>query len=93
MRYTSIIVSVGHVMVYKRTPPLAPFIWALIILGLGVGARWYLTHGAEYRADESAASRGQLIFSICIVVSGLIVISATSKLWFRHLWHKRKVQR
>lgn len=80
-------------MVYRRSPPLAPFIWALIILGIGEGAHWYLTHGEAYRTDELAQSRGHLILAISVVISGLIIITATAKLWFRHLWHKRKVER
>ncbi|MBP7274958.1 MAG: hypothetical protein KBA51_02005 [Kiritimatiellae bacterium] len=85
--------SVGHVIVYKRTPPAAPFIWALLILGLGFGLRWYLENGEAYRGDVDAQRHGLLILSLCVVVSGLIVIAATAKLWFRHLWHKRQTQR
>lgn len=85
--------SVGHVIMYKRTPPAAPFLWALLILGVGMGLRWYLSNGDAYRGDEAAQTHGLLILSLCVVASGLIVIAATAKLWFRHLWHKRQTNR
>jgi hypothetical protein len=84
--------SSGHVICYRRLPPAAPFIWAAVVLAIGVGLWWYFTRGLPY-ADEAAPARGRLALAVSIVISGLMVISATSKLWFRHLWHRRDVQR
>lgn len=84
--------SSGHVVNYRRMPPVAPFLWAALVLAVGVGLWWYWTRGLSY-ADEAAPARGRLALAVSIIISGLMVISATSKLWFRHLWHRRRVPR
>ena len=79
-------------MNYRRAPPAGPILLALVILAMGMGGHWYYSGGAGFQGEQGCA-HGNLILAVSIVVSGLIIIAATAKLWFRHLWHKRKVQR
>lgn len=82
----------GHVINYRRLPPAGPFIWAALILAAGGVLAWY-HRGPLRHVDPDAPVRGRLILAVTVVLAGLIVISATAKLWFRHLWHKRKYDR
>lgn len=76
----------GKVMMYKMKPMKGFLISAIIILILG--ALFYY-EGHRDPGDISAHERSNLVFVVCIVISGLLFIISTSRMWFKHLWHDR----
>jgi hypothetical protein len=59
---------------------------AIIILLLGVG---FFLEGHRDPGDIPAHERSNLLLALSIVVSGILLIIATSRMWFKHLWHDR----
>ncbi|MBM4156867.1 MAG: hypothetical protein FJ221_17850 [Lentisphaerae bacterium] len=79
----------GHVINFRLRPPKRMFFLAFLILAVGGGiAAYYLSPARRFMPD--ARARAYFAIAIASVSSGCILIVATAKLWFRHLWHKRR---
>lgn len=79
----------GHVINFRLRPPKRMFVLAFLILAVGgVVAAYYLSPGQRFLPN--AQSRAHFAIAFSSVLSGCILIVATAKLWFRHLWHKRR---
>ena len=79
----------GRVVNFRLRPPKRMFFYALLILAAGGGiALYYLS--PERRFLPHSRSMAYLAIAFSVVLSGCLVIIATAKLWFRHLWHKRR---
>ncbi len=78
----------GAVMKFRFRPPLFMLVAALGILALGL--LWSLPR-IRGEVDPDLQGRGRLVLAVSFVVSGMMIIAVTSKLWFRHLWpHNNK---
>lgn len=71
---------------FKMRPQQGTLWLALFVLMMGAIA--YLD-GHMDPGDIPAQSRSRLILTISIIVSGALMVIATSRMWFRHLWHDR----
>ncbi|MBT8042642.1 MAG: hypothetical protein HKP10_04490 [Kiritimatiellales bacterium] len=71
---------------HKMRPQMGYLIAALVILALGLV---YFHEGRRDPGNLPAHDRATLVLAICIVLSGLLAIVATGRMWFRHLWHDR----
>lgn len=76
----------GHVPSFKIRPNYGALIGAVIVLLFGVLGFY---HFRSNPGDLDAEGRGSLLLAVCIVISGGLTIIATSRMWFRHLWHQR----
>lgn len=79
----------GHVMNFRLRPPKRIFFIALLILAAGAGVAAYLL-GEDRRFLPNSRAHAYLAIAVSAVLSGCVVIVATAKLWFGHLWHKRR---
>jgi len=71
---------------HKMKPNKGFLVAAIIILVLG------LLFFYEFKRDPGdipAHERANLILALSIVVSGLLLIISTGRMWFKHLWHDR----
>lgn len=59
---------------------------AIIVLVLGVAA--YLD-GHNDPGNIAAQDRSSAALALSIIISGILMIVATSRMWFQHLWHDR----
>jgi hypothetical protein len=79
----------GHVMNFRLRPPKRMFFLALLVLAAGAGiAAYYL--GDDRRFLPNSRANANLAIAMSSVIAGCVVIVATAKLWFGHLWHKRR---
>ncbi len=78
--------SGGRVPMFKMQPQRGTLWVAIIILFLGVAC--YVA-GHSDPGNLSAHRTSSLVLAICIVVSGLLLIISTARMWFKHLWHDR----
>jgi len=62
-------------------------LWLAIVVLL-FGALAFLD-GHKDPGDISAQKRSDFVLTLSIVVSGALMIVATSRMWFKHLWHDR----
>lgn len=76
----------GHVPSFRMKPRYGTLIVAVLVLLVGIMG-FYDAHNDPGNLD--AQSRGKLLLAVCIVIFGVLVIIATSRMWFRHLWHQR----
>jgi len=76
----------GKVPMFKMRPQKELLWGALVVLVLGVA---FYFDGHSDPGNPSAAGRGNFALAVSIVVSGLMVVVATARMWFRHLWHDR----
>ncbi len=76
----------GKVPMFKMKPQAGTLWLAMIILALGGVV---FLDGHKDPGDIPAHGRANIILVISIVVSGILLIIATSRMWFKHLWHDR----
>ncbi len=76
----------GKVPMFKMRPQKGLLWGALVVLALG-GAFYFDGHSDP--GNPSAANRGNFALAVSIVVAGLMVVVATARMWFKHLWHDR----
>lgn len=76
----------GQVPMFKLKLPRGPIFGALALVLLG-GAVYY----KEQRdpGDLESHKMAILIMAVCVVLAGILVIIATARMWYRHLWHDR----
>ena len=70
-----------------KMKPQRGTLWVSILV-LVIGAVAYYD-GHRDPGDISAQDRANLFLAISIVLSGILMIIATSRMWFSHLWHDR----
>ena len=78
--------SHGKVPMFRMKPNLPALIAAAVVLVLGLLVFY---EGHRDPGDIPAHERSNLALVIAIVISGLLFIVATGRMWFRHLWHDR----
>lgn len=76
----------GKVPMFKMKPQRGTLWLAIIILCLGVLAFF---DGHKDPGDIAAQDRSNIFLTLSIIVSGILMIVATSRMWFKHLWHDR----
>jgi len=76
----------GKVPMFKMKPQRGTLWLAIAILALGCVAFF---DGHRDPGDIVAHDRSNAFLAITIVVSGVLLIIATSRMWFKHLWHDR----
>ena len=78
--------SSGKVPMFKMKPQKGTLVMAVLVLLLGVLA---FIDGRQDPGDLQAQDRAKLILAISIVVSGILFVISTARMWFKHLWHDR----
>lgn len=76
----------GKVPMFKMKPHKGSLLMALGILLLGI---LFFVEGHRDPGDIPAQERAKLVLAISIVIAGLLLIIATGRMWFTHLWHDR----
>ena len=71
---------------FKMKPQRGTLWLSLIVLLFGVVAFF---DGHKDPGDISAQERSNLVLTLSIAIAGALVIVATSRMWFKHLWHDR----
>ncbi|MDF7807000.1 hypothetical protein P4E94_06080 [Pontiellaceae bacterium B12219] len=71
---------------FKMRPNMGALIGAVVVFLLG-GLILFESHRDP--GNIPAQDRAKLIFTISIVVSGILLIISTGRMWFKHLWHDR----
>lgn len=74
------------VPMFKMKPNMGALIAALVVFLLGA---LILYEAHRDPGNIPAQSRAKLIFTISIVISGILLIISTGRMWFKHLWHDR----
>lgn len=78
--------SNGHVPMFKMRPQKGGLIAAFVVLVLGV---LFFFEAHRDPGDLAAHEHARFALAVSIVVSGLLVIISTGRMWFKHLWHDR----
>jgi hypothetical protein len=78
--------GLGQVPMFKMKPNKGTLIGALVVFLLGA-----LVFFEAHRdvGNIPAQERAKLFFAIAIVISGVLLIVSTGRMWFKHLWHDR----
>lgn len=76
----------GKVPMFKMKPQKGTLVAAIVVLVLGIA---FFFEGHRDPGDIPAHERANLILAFSIVVSGVLLIIATGRMWFSHLWHDR----
>ncbi len=71
---------------FKMKPQRGTLWLAIVVLVVGVAAFF---DGHKYPGDIEAHERSNIMLALSILVSGVLTIVATSRMWFKHLWHDR----
>jgi len=76
----------GKVPMFKMRPHKGTMVAAICVLLLGI---LFLFEGHRDPGDIPAQDRAHLVFMLSIIISGLLLIVSTGRMWFSHLWHDR----
>ncbi|VGO17648.1 hypothetical protein PDESU_06249 [Pontiella desulfatans] len=76
----------GKVPMFRMKPNKGTLAIAIVVLLLGV---LFFFEGHRDPGDIPAHERANLLLAISVVVSGLLFIVSTGRMWFKHLWHDR----
>jgi hypothetical protein len=71
---------------FKMKPQRGTLWLAVVIFMLGILSFF---DGHKDPGDIAAQDRSNLVLAIAVVVSGVLIIISTSRMWFKHLWHDR----
>ena len=71
---------------FRMKPNMGALAAAIVVLVLGLLFFW---QGHSDPGNIPAKERSNLILAISIVISGVLFIIATGRMWFKHLWHDR----
>ena len=74
------------VPMFKMKPQRGTLWVSIIVLVVGALAFW---DGHQDPGNIGAQERANLFLALSIVISGVLMIIATSRMWFSHLWHDR----
>jgi hypothetical protein len=81
--------NTGRTAVFRMRPRWG-FLWlAVFVFVIGFMGVLQLKEVAAH-GDIHAESRASLVWALTIILSGLLVIIATARMWFPHLWHRRR---
>ena len=82
--------DVGHVMAFRLRPHWGLLRAAALVLILGVIAVLLLL--GDYREGRlESKEHACIVAGVVLVVSGILAIAATSRLWFRTLHHSSRI--
>ncbi len=76
----------GKVPMFRMKPQRGTLWMAISVIILGAVAFF---NGHTDPGDIPAQDRGHAFLAVSIVVSGVLLIVATSRMWFKHLRHDR----
>jgi len=76
----------GKVPMFKMQPHRAPLWLAIAVLLFGLA---FFLEGHRDPGNLAAHDRSNLVLMVSVVVSGLLFIISTGRMWFKHLWHDR----
>jgi uncharacterized membrane-anchored protein len=76
----------GKVPMFKMRPQMSGLWMAVFVILIGVAAYY---NGQRQLGDPEAQKQGLLVLMISITIGGGLIIVATGRMWFRHLWHDR----
>ena len=76
----------GRVPMFKMKPQRGTLWLAIVAFLVGVVAFF---DGHRDPGDIAAHDRANAFLAVAVVVSGILMIIATSRMWFKHLWHDR----
>lgn len=76
----------GKVPMFKMRPQRGTLWLAIAVFLIGALAFY---DGHRDPGDIAAQNRSNLALAVSIVISGGLMIIATSRMWFKHLWHDR----
>ncbi len=76
----------GKVPMFRMKPQRGTLWLSIIVLLFGAVA---FLDGHKDPGDISAQERSNFVLTLSIVISGALMIVATSRMWFKHLWHDR----
>lgn len=65
---------------------MGPLIGAVIVLLFGGVVYWY---SEQDPTNINGNPMAKLVMAISIAIAGILVIIATGRMWFKHLWHDR----
>ncbi|WP_372806133.1 hypothetical protein [Pontiella sp.] len=71
---------------FKMKPNIGALVASGVVLLLGV---LFFFDSISDPGDIAAHGRGKLTLAVSIVISGLLFIISTGRMWFKHLWHDR----
>lgn len=72
-----------------RMRPRMGFVWAAVGVGL-LGGLYAVTLRVDSIYDPSLKIVARLVTMLTLLVSLLLLIIATARMWYGHLWHRRK---
>jgi len=81
--------NTGRAYLFRLRPRWGFLIAAVFVLVAGGLGALQLMESVRY-GDLDAGNQGRLVWAGTIVVSGLLFIISTSRMWFTHLWHRRR---
>ncbi len=76
----------GKVPMFRMRPHKGILVTAGAVLLLGV---LFYYDGHRDPGNIPAHHRSSLGLAVAVIVSGLLFIVATGRMWFKHLWHDR----
>ncbi len=76
----------GKVPMFKMRPQMSTLIASIVVLALGL---LFFYDGRKDPGDLPAHDRANAVLAISIVISGVLFIISTGRMWFKHLWHDR----
>jgi hypothetical protein len=71
---------------FKMKPNKGTLVASGVVLLLGI---LFFLDSIRDPGDIAAHGRGKLMLAVSVVVSGLLFIISTGRMWFKHLWHDR----
>jgi hypothetical protein len=78
----------GKVAMFKLRPRMG-FIWLAVALAL-LGGMYVLQLRADAYYDPTLETRANLVITITALLILFCLIMATARMWFVHLWPRRK---
>lgn len=71
---------------FKMRPGKGTLVAAIVVLGLGL---LFFYDGHRDQGNLPAHKQANLVLAVSVIISGLLLIVSTGRMWFGHLWHDR----